>query len=49
MIALSRCLLIKGATLAYGGHLGSEGYAQMVFELVRANNNLAAPRRVELS
>jgi hypothetical protein len=40
MIALSRCLLIKGATLAYGGHLGSEGYAQMVFELVRANNNL---------
>jgi hypothetical protein len=40
MIALSRCLLIKGATLAYGGHLGSEGYTQMVFELVRANNNL---------
>ena len=40
MIALSRCLLIKGATLAYGGHLGSEGYTQMLFELVRANNNL---------
>jgi len=33
-------LLLKGATLAYGGHLGSEGYTQMVFELVRANNNL---------
>jgi hypothetical protein len=40
MIALSRCLLIKGTTLAYGGHLGPEGYTQMVFELVRANNNL---------
>ena len=40
MLDLSRCLLIKGATLAYGGHLGAEGYTQMVFELVRANNNL---------
>ena len=47
MIAISRCLLIKGATLAYGGHLGSEGYTQMVFELVRANNNLEGVKPFE--
>ena len=40
MIDLSRYLLIKGATLAYGGHLGSDGYTQMLFELVRTHNSL---------
>jgi SLOG cluster2/TIR domain len=40
MLDLSRYLLIKGATLAYGGHLGSEGYTQMLFELVRTHNSL---------
>ena len=40
MLDLSRYLLIKGATLAYGGHLGSESYTQMVFELVRTHNSL---------
>jgi hypothetical protein len=40
MLDLSRYLLIKGATLAYGGHLGSQGYTQMLFELVRTHNNL---------
>jgi hypothetical protein len=40
MLDLSRYLLIKGATLAYGGHLGSQGYTQMVFELVRTHNSL---------
>lgn len=40
MLDVSRYLLIKGATLAYGGHLGSEGYTQMLFELVRTHNSL---------
>ena len=40
LVDLSRYLLIKGATLAYGGHLGPEGYTQMLFELVRTHNNL---------
>ena len=40
MLDISRYLLIEGATLAYGGHLGSEGYTQMLFELVRTHNSL---------
>jgi hypothetical protein len=40
MLEISRYLLIKGATLAYGGHLGSEGYTQKLFELVRTHNAL---------
>ena len=40
MLDLSRYLLIKGATLAYGGHLGAEGYTQKLFELVRMHNGL---------
>lgn len=39
MLELSRYLLIKGATLAYGGHLGSAGYTQKLFELVRTHND----------
>jgi hypothetical protein len=35
---LSRYLLIKGATLAYGGHLGSDGYTQQLTEFVLAHN-----------
>jgi hypothetical protein len=38
MLELSRYLLIKGATLAYGGHLGGPGYTRMLFELVRTHN-----------
>jgi hypothetical protein len=38
MQEISRYLLIKGATLAYGGHLGSEGYMQKLAELVRTHN-----------
>ena len=37
-VELSRHLLALGATLAYGGHLGSAGYTQTLFELVRAHN-----------
>jgi hypothetical protein len=40
MLAVSRHLLIKGAVLAYGGHLGAESYTEMLFELVRTHNNL---------
>ena len=40
MLDLSRYLLVIGATLAYGGHLGGEGYTQKLFELVRAHNSL---------
>jgi hypothetical protein len=40
MLDLSRYLLIKGATLAYGGHLGAEGYTEKLFELVRSHNTL---------
>jgi hypothetical protein len=40
MLELSRYLLIQGATLAYGGHLGSGGYTQRLLELVRTHNAL---------
>ena len=40
MLELSRHLLIRGASLAYGGHLGAPGYTQRLFELVRSHNNL---------
>jgi hypothetical protein len=39
MLEISRYLLIKGATLVYGGHLGKEGYTQRLFELVRDHND----------
>ena len=41
MTELSRYLLIKGATLAYGGHLGADGYTQKLYELVQTHNNSA--------
>jgi len=47
MIELSRYLLIKGATLVYGGHLGDRGYTQLLFDLVRAHHSLAGIERVE--
>jgi len=37
---LTRYLLIKGATIVYGGHLGDEGYTQKLIELVRTHNSL---------
>ena len=39
MLELSRHLLIRGATLAYGGHLGPDSYTQRLFELVRTYND----------
>jgi hypothetical protein len=47
MIELSRYLLLKGATLVYGGHLGDEGYTRVLFELVRAHHCLEGIDRVE--
>jgi hypothetical protein len=38
MLELSRYLLIQGASLAYGGHLGKLGYTRKLFELVRSHN-----------
>ena len=39
MLELSRHLLIRGASLAYGGHLGEPGYTRKLFELVRSHNS----------
>ena len=47
MLDLSRYLLIKGATLAYGGNLGAESYTQKLFELVRTHNGLEDVRPFE--
>lgn len=47
MLDLSRYLLIKGATLVYGGHLGAESYMQKLFELVRTHNSLEDARPFE--
>ena len=40
MLELSRYLLVQGATLVYGGHLGSKGYTEKLVELVRAHNQI---------
>lgn len=40
MLELSRHLLIRGASLAYAGHLGLPGYTRRLFEIVRTHNNL---------
>jgi hypothetical protein len=47
MLELARYLLLKGATLVYGGHLGSEGYTAKLAELVRAHNQLTGVEPVE--
>jgi SLOG cluster2/TIR domain len=40
MLENSRYLLIKGATLAYGGDFRESGYTQSLIELVRAHNDV---------
>ena len=47
MVELSRYLLIKGVSLVCGGHLGDEGYTQVLFELVRAHHCLEGIGRIE--
>jgi hypothetical protein len=36
-IEISRYLLLAGATICYGGHLGDKGYTKALFELVRSH------------
>lgn len=46
MLEISRYMLVKGATLAYGGHLGAKGYTQKLFELSQAHAGLEFERIV---
>jgi hypothetical protein len=41
LLEISRYLLVKGATLTYGGHLGSSGYTLKLFDLVLAHQSLS--------
>ncbi len=47
LIELSRHLLLRGATLAYGGHLGKEGYTVRLFDLVRSHGGQSGLPPVE--
>lgn len=47
MLEVSRYLLVQGVTLAYGGHLGSGGYTDVLAELVRTHNQFADVSAVE--
>ena len=47
LIDISRHLLVRGATLAYGGHLGSTGYTTALFDLVRAHQQQTVMAPVE--
>jgi hypothetical protein len=47
LLEISRHLLVRGATLAYGGHLGSEGYTVALFDLVRAHQQMSGLPPVE--
>lgn len=44
---MCRYLLLRGATLVYGGHLGAEGYTNQLSELVRTHNSLKNVPSVE--
>jgi hypothetical protein len=47
MVDISRHLLVRGASLAYGGHLGDAGYTRTLFDLVRSHEELAVLPPVE--
>jgi hypothetical protein len=47
LLEISRHLLVKGATLAYGGHLGADGYTVALFDLVRAHQQMSGLPPVE--
>ena len=47
LLEISRHLLVRGATLAYGGHLGSTGYTTALFDLVRAHQQQSTLPPVE--
>jgi hypothetical protein len=43
LLEVSRHLLVRGATLAYGGHLGKDGFTMKLFELVLAHQAEGMP------
>ena len=47
MLEISRHLLVRGANLVYGGHLGSAGYTTVLFDLVRAHQRMSGLPPVE--
>jgi hypothetical protein len=46
-IEISRQLLVRGAVLEYGGHLGSDGYTCALFDMAMAHNNTSGLRPAE--
>jgi hypothetical protein len=47
LLEISRHLLVRGTTLVYGGHLGSAGYTNALFDLVRAHQERSTLPPVE--
>lgn len=47
LVTLSRELLLRGAKLAYGGHLGKDSYTHALFELARAYRTADGIKPVE--
>jgi hypothetical protein len=53
LLEITRYLLVCGASLSYGGHLGSAGYTVQLFDMLRAHhevfdssNSSRSPRRI---
>ena len=47
LIEISRQLLVRGATLEYGGHLGDDGYTQVLFDMAQSYNATSGVRPAE--
>ncbi|NOK15824.1 TIR domain-containing protein [Corallococcus carmarthensis] len=47
LVEVSRYLLVRGASLAYGGHLGKQGYTATLFNLVKAHQSMSGIPPVE--
>lgn len=47
MVEISRHLLVRGAVLAYGGHVGSDGYTSALADLVAAHQSLSTLPQLE--
>ncbi|HEY1120295.1 MAG TPA: hypothetical protein VGE67_01790, partial [Haloferula sp.] len=47
LVEISRQLLVRGAILEYGGHLGSEGYTVALFDMARTHNATSGVAPVE--
>jgi hypothetical protein len=47
MVEISRHLLVRGAVLAYGGHVGSDGYTRALADLVAAHQSLSTLPQLE--